>query len=183
MPFELGGSGGGLNLDDLFGGGGGAGGATVNYADGSSAGWGPNGEMVLSGGGDAFGGGGGGMSGGAGASGTVPYMGIGGTSIGSILKMIGQSLGTSITLSGVVALVSKVGPMAAAAALGIGGDLLLKLIASGVAKKGHRRRRGITGRQLQGAKRVIRTMHSFQKALSGACGPARTRTIVVGKKR
>jgi len=93
--------------------------------------------------------------------------------VGMILAKAGATIGRRISLKQAVALARRIGPQAAAVALGISLDEMYQLIAGDVMK--HRRRRGITGRQISNARSTIRRMTGFMARVQEACGPATRR--------
>lgn len=80
-------------------------------------------------------------------------------------------VGRRVTPAQAMALVRRVGPEAAAAALGLTVvELAQWMFASGAGRA--RRRRGITARQISNARSTIRRMTGFMASVQQACSPA-----------
>jgi hypothetical protein len=103
---------------------------------------------------------------------TVPGFvgGVTGGTLRYLLQTVGQRLGRTVTVGGIVAFIAKWGWNAASQLTGLNMQTLMGLW---MKKHGGRRyrRRGITGRQLMNAARVARTLHKMGQQFRAACGP------------
>lgn len=89
----------------------------------------------------------------------------------AVSARIAAYVGRRVSPQQAMALVRRVGPEAAAAALGISTvELAQWLMQSGSLRA--RRRRGITGRQIANARSTIRRMTGFMARVQEACSPA-----------
>lgn len=88
-----------------------------------------------------------------------------------ILYKIRNNLGRAISLSGIAALVRRLGPAATAIGLGIAVDELATLIFHHEARKARRRRRGISARDITRARSTITRMTRFMGRVQEACAP------------
>jgi hypothetical protein len=88
-----------------------------------------------------------------------------------ILYKVRQHLGRSISLSGIAALVRRLGPAATAVGLGIALEELATLIFHHETRKARRRRRGISARDITRARSTIVRMTRFMGRVQEACAP------------
>ncbi len=93
----------------------------------------------------------------------------------ALSSRIAAFVGRRVTPQQAMALVRRVGPEAAAAALGISTVELAQWLMQSGAMRG-RRRRGISGRQISNARSTIRRVSGFMAQIQSACGPARGRS-------
>ncbi|MGH2609267.1 MAG: hypothetical protein ACRDHF_09285 [Tepidiformaceae bacterium] len=92
----------------------------------------------------------------------------------ALAARIAAFVGRRVSPQQAMALVRRVGPEAAAAALGVTTVELATWLMQSNAMRG-RRRRGITGRQISNARSTIRRVSGFMAQIQSACGPARAR--------
>jgi hypothetical protein len=92
----------------------------------------------------------------------------------AVAARVAAFVGKRVTAQQAMALVRRVGPEAAAAALGLSAVELAQWLMQSNALRG-RRRRGITGRQISNARSTIRRVTGFMAQINQACGPARSR--------
>jgi hypothetical protein len=92
----------------------------------------------------------------------------------AVAARVAAFVGKRVTPQQAMALVRRVGPEAAAAALGLSAVELAQWLMQSNALRG-RRRRGITGRQISNARSTIRRVTGFMAQINQACGPARSR--------
>jgi len=88
-----------------------------------------------------------------------------------ILFKVRQHIGKSISLSGIAALVRRLGPAATAIGLGIALEELATLIFHHETRKARRRRRGISARDITRARSTIVRMTRFMGRVQEACAP------------
>jgi hypothetical protein len=92
----------------------------------------------------------------------------------AVAARVAAYVGRRVTAQQAMALVRRIGPEAAAAALGLTAVELAQWLMQSNALKG-RRRRGITGRQISNARSTIRRVTGFMAQIQSACGPATRR--------
>jgi hypothetical protein len=88
-----------------------------------------------------------------------------------VAARVAAFVGKRVTPQQAMALVRRVGPEAAAAALGLSAVELAQWLMQSNALRG-RRRRGVTGRQIASARSTIRRVTGFMHLVQSACGPA-----------
>jgi hypothetical protein len=99
-----------------------------------------------------------------------------GARIAPILARVAGHVGRRVSVRSAVALARRVGPTAAAVALGISADEMLQLITTDATRG--RRRRGISARDISRCRSTIRRMRSFMSML-GPMGARRARVVHV----
>jgi hypothetical protein len=107
----------------------------------------------------------------------APYRGSGGLmpvnprggGIGILLQAVSMRVGRHVTAGVVIAMLRKFGAALVSSWTGLSPAQLLSVWAS--KKRGGRRRRGITGRQLSNAARVARTLHKMAQTFRHSIGP------------
>jgi hypothetical protein len=90
-----------------------------------------------------------------------------------ILAKIAARVGRRVSVKAAVALARRVGPTAAAVALGISAEEMLELITADTLRV--RRRRGISARDISKTRSTIRKVASVASLIQTACPPRRIR--------
>lgn len=103
---------------------------------------------------------------------TIPAVRASGV-VGAILGRIRQVTGRYVSLGGVMSLVGKFGAGLVTTALGITAGELMTLMLAHQSKRGRRRRRGISSRDITRARSTIRRMSNFMARVQDACSPVR----------
>lgn len=90
-----------------------------------------------------------------------------------ILARVRSVVGRSVSLGSIMSLVTKFGAGVVTTALGITAGELMTLMLAHQSRRGKRRRRGISSRDITRARSTIRRMSGFMARVQDACAPAR----------
>lgn len=95
----------------------------------------------------------------------------------TFLAVVSAKLGQKVSVARILELVRRVGPVAAAAGLGVGLESLLKFVT--LTTKKHRRAKGISARDMKITRRTTRKLIRFSHDMRELCSktPVRTRSV------